>query len=53
MSKVVCPKCESEEFDMYDTEYSMNYEYHFAFCYCEDCGTQFRVKYEMVEIKED
>lgn len=53
MSKVLCPNCKSEKFDVYDNEYSMNSEYYFAYCCCETCGTQFIVKYEIFEIRED
>lgn len=45
-----CPKCGSKNFDCYDTDFDMKGT-HWDFCYCEDCGTNFDIRYVAVEIE--
>jgi hypothetical protein len=52
IKKIKCPNCGSEDYECYDTTNNGNgvcWEY----CCCEDCDTQFDVKYVAVEIKLD
>lgn len=51
MIDIKCPKCGSYDFDCYDISFNANYEMNWALCYCEDCGTQFNVKYVFDDIE--
>lgn len=48
--EIKCTKCGSKDYDCYDQD-SMGGT-HWEHCYCEDCGTEFDIKYIAVEIKE-
>lgn len=50
MIEIKCPKCGSEYFDCHDTEFNDSEGVAWALCYCEDCGTEFDIKYKAVEI---
>ena len=52
MIEVKCPKCGNTEFDCYDTDCDMNYTTHWNLCYCDECGTQFKIEYTAIGIEE-
>ena len=47
---VECPKCGSEFFDCNDMESNPSIGKHWDYCYCEDCGAEFSVEYDAIEI---
>lgn len=51
--KIKCTKCGSKKFDCYDTTFDDRNGICFAYCVCEKCDTQFKVKYEIVSVEED
>lgn len=55
MIKIECPKCGSDNFNCYDTDFNSNKGIHWDLCDCEDCGASFNVRYrvEDIELVED
>ncbi len=51
MIEIKCPKCGSKNFDCYDTDFDLYGGICWDFCCCEDCGTDFDIKYTAVEIE--
>jgi hypothetical protein len=50
MMRIECPKCGSESFDVNDMEGCYSEGTHYDYCYCEECGADFYVKYIAVDI---
>lgn len=48
---IECPKCGSDCFDCNDMETNPAIGVHWEYCYCEECGAEFEVKYVAVEIE--
>lgn len=48
--RIECPKCGSEFFDCNDMESNPSIGKHWDYCYCEDCGAEFSVEYDAIEI---
>lgn len=51
MIKIECPKCNSENFDCYDTDFNIQKGIHWDLCYCEECGANFNIRYMAVDIE--
>lgn len=53
MIDIKCPKCGSYEFDCYDVSFNADCNTSWNRCYCEECGTNFSIKYVAVEVELD
>ena len=53
MVEIKCPKCASENLDCYDTDFDFEAGTHWDLCYCSDCGAEFKIKYQAVEIEQE
>lgn len=51
MIEIKCPKCGSKNFDCYDTDFILLDGICWDFCYCEECGANFNIRYMAVEIE--
>ena len=49
---IKCPKCGSEDFEIFDTDFDMNNEIT-QLCICEKCDVQFCIVYTFDRIEVD
>lgn len=53
MIEFKCPKCGSENFDYYDTDFDIAEGIHWDLCSCDKCSALFRIRYVAVEIESN
>lgn len=53
MISIECPSCNCEDFDCYDIAVCCDYSSVDMLCYCENCGTQFRIEYIATKVALD
>lgn len=51
MFKIECPKCGSDNFNCYDTDFDIRKGIHWDLCDCMDCGASFNIRYRAEDIE--